>query len=336
MVHDQPDHFAGFAPSNMTPVPDEFFDTWAPRLGAAEIRVLLYIFRRTFGFKKTSDDISLRQLVHGIHRKDGSRLDHGAGVAKSAAVRAIKHLESQGFILKHRNYSRQKGDEPTTYVLRFRLDPVSSHETRGRAPREHGGVLPQNPQETEEQVAARQETVPSKEISSNRAPSKRTSRHGADHLVDRSASVIRHPTGESIPGRRTEDRMLPARQAVSEVVALSSPPPEGIGPADGEDGHGPPPDYIDAVIADSSRELGDEKGTRSNQTRARRLWRASGLSVSAYTQRLYEAQAIVRDQANVQQSRGGAIRKRMAYFFVVLDDLLRPQKGSRRQPGGET
>src|SRR5438093_644262 len=103
MPTDQSRRFAGFAPSNMTPVPDEFFDLLAPQLGEAEIRVLLYIFRRTFGFKKTSDDISLRQLVEGIRKRDGARLDHGAGVAKSAAVRAIKGLEARGIIVTQRN-----------------------------------------------------------------------------------------------------------------------------------------------------------------------------------------------------------------------------------------
>ena len=34
-----------------TPLPDEIFDEWAPQLGEAELKVLLYIVRRTPGFR---------------------------------------------------------------------------------------------------------------------------------------------------------------------------------------------------------------------------------------------------------------------------------------------
>ncbi len=57
--------FEGFDSPNGTIVPDDFFDLLAPELSEAELRVCLYIIRRTFGFKKRSDDISLRQMVEG-------------------------------------------------------------------------------------------------------------------------------------------------------------------------------------------------------------------------------------------------------------------------------
>jgi hypothetical protein len=56
--------FEGFGAPNTTPVPDVVFDVLAPDLGEAELRVLLYIIRRTFGFKKAADTISLGQMVH--------------------------------------------------------------------------------------------------------------------------------------------------------------------------------------------------------------------------------------------------------------------------------
>ena len=61
----------GFDSPNTTQVPDAFFDVVAPQLTEAELRVALYIIRRTFGFKKDSDTISLRQMVEGIVTKDG-------------------------------------------------------------------------------------------------------------------------------------------------------------------------------------------------------------------------------------------------------------------------
>ena len=38
-----------------TPLPDEIYDLWAPQLGEAELKVLLYIVRRTLGFRKATD-----------------------------------------------------------------------------------------------------------------------------------------------------------------------------------------------------------------------------------------------------------------------------------------
>ena len=63
----EPFRFSGFSSPTYTQVPDEFFDVLAPQLTENELRVLIYIIRRTFGFKKSQDDISLNQLVrvHG-------------------------------------------------------------------------------------------------------------------------------------------------------------------------------------------------------------------------------------------------------------------------------
>ena len=80
--------FAGFDSPRYTPTPDQIFDELlAPGLlTEAELRVLLYIVRRTFGWKKELDNISLSQITGGIVRRDGTRLDWGAGVAKSSRV----------------------------------------------------------------------------------------------------------------------------------------------------------------------------------------------------------------------------------------------------------
>jgi hypothetical protein len=152
-------HYEGFSTPNGTIVPDDVFDVLAPNLTEAELRVLLYIVRRTFGFKKNSDSISLKQLTEGIKAKDGRILDYGAGIAKSAAARGIKGLIEKGIITATRNRSLEKGDEPTTYSLRFKDDPVFSKRTRGGSPKEHGGVLEKNTQQTVLQQTVLQQTV---------------------------------------------------------------------------------------------------------------------------------------------------------------------------------
>jgi len=115
--------FAGFCTPNFTQVPDIFFDEIMVHLSECELKVLLYIFRRTFGFKKDSDTISLKQLVEGITTRDGRVLDHGAGVSKSSAWRGVKGLVEKKIIETEHNRSDARGDEATTYRLVFR-DPL--------------------------------------------------------------------------------------------------------------------------------------------------------------------------------------------------------------------
>ena len=141
--------FEGFTFPNTTPVPDEFFDVVAPRLGEAELRVTLYIIRRTFGFKKQSDDVSISQLCKGIIKKDGTVLDEGTGLSKPAVTKAVKSLVKKGILISERRKSKERGDEPTTYSLNIRAPyPVLSSLTRGGYSSLHGGVNELNTQQT--------------------------------------------------------------------------------------------------------------------------------------------------------------------------------------------
>jgi hypothetical protein len=99
-------------------------------LGEAELRVLLYIIRLTFGFKKAADTISLRQMVQGIVRRDGTVLDRGTGLTKSGVTKALRGLLAKGIISARQNRSTEKGNEPTSYTLRFRT-PLSTSVDKG-------------------------------------------------------------------------------------------------------------------------------------------------------------------------------------------------------------
>ena len=110
-------HFSGYAIPNTTQIPDEFLDYHMAYLSGAEVKVMLYIFRRTLGFKRYSDNISLNQLLTGIVKRDGTRLDHGTGLSKSTLLVAIKELVEKKLILVEQRQSDERGNEPTTYKL---------------------------------------------------------------------------------------------------------------------------------------------------------------------------------------------------------------------------
>ena len=112
--------FPGFQFPTTTPVPDEVFDVLMPQLSGAELKVLLYICRRTFGFKKPSDSISLHQIAHGIKTRDGRVLDGGTGLCKRHVIRALKVLEKKNIIKVTRKVDETGLNEVNTYSLNMR------------------------------------------------------------------------------------------------------------------------------------------------------------------------------------------------------------------------
>ena len=125
----QQNTYQGYVSPNYTPVPDELFDEQLPDLSGSELKVLLYIIRRTFGFKKHSDNISLNQLLNGITTKEGIVLDRGTGLTKKMLLEAIKSLVEKNLILTERRRSKEKGDEPTTYRLNIIGEPKENNHT---------------------------------------------------------------------------------------------------------------------------------------------------------------------------------------------------------------
>lgn len=91
--------FPGFPPikGNCWQYPRDM-DLWWHPLSGSEQKCLDYILRRTFGFDKNFDSISLSQFKNGIMKKDGEVLDYGTGLDKVTTLTALKALEEKGFI----------------------------------------------------------------------------------------------------------------------------------------------------------------------------------------------------------------------------------------------
>jgi phage replication O-like protein O len=109
--------FKGFRSPNYTQVPDELFDELLADVSGAELKVLLYVMRRTFGFKKGSDRISKSQLETGITRTNGQVLDRGTGLSRRAIRLAVQSLVTKNILLKKTNFSGRHGHEATEYAL---------------------------------------------------------------------------------------------------------------------------------------------------------------------------------------------------------------------------
>jgi hypothetical protein len=71
-----------------TPVPNFFFDKIMPRVPHAEFKVLLFIWRKTVGWQKDRDFVSLTQI------------ERGAGVCRDVAISGTRLCEKLGLCAK--------------------------------------------------------------------------------------------------------------------------------------------------------------------------------------------------------------------------------------------
>jgi hypothetical protein len=168
MAADNQAPFLGFQFPTTTPVPDEVFDVLMPQLSGAEVKVLLYICRRTFGFKKESDTISLHQIAHGITTRDGRVLDGGTGLCKRHVIRALKVLEKKNIIKVIRKADETGLNDVNTYSLNmhetesgvgtkcpYGSDKMLSGGVTSESP---GVVTPASPTTNRKQETVEQET----------------------------------------------------------------------------------------------------------------------------------------------------------------------------------
>jgi hypothetical protein len=95
------------------------------RLSEAELKVLLYVIRRTFGFKKDADAISMLQMEKGITKRDGTVLDTGTGMSKSSVWRGINGLVAKGILIKQTSTAENGDSDINVYSLRFQDEVVS-------------------------------------------------------------------------------------------------------------------------------------------------------------------------------------------------------------------
>lgn len=122
--------FEGIPSPNGTIVPDVVLDWIMSDLTNAEFKVLMYIIRRTLGFKKEADAISIDQICNGLVTKEGrnangtvikppQRLDRGTGLGRSTALDAIRSLREKNLIVSREQFDPKYGQQPTLYGLKM-------------------------------------------------------------------------------------------------------------------------------------------------------------------------------------------------------------------------
>lgn len=137
------------APSH-TQTPNDLFDHWIPLLNESELKTLLVIIRKTFGWHKVHDRISLSQL---------ERL---TGLSETSILGAIKSLTQKGVIKKIT--IGKIGTQQTFYELVVEensniSDPPSKW---GGPPQQVGGGTPPVSGDTKETLFTKETTATKK------------------------------------------------------------------------------------------------------------------------------------------------------------------------------
>ncbi len=126
---------------NHTQTPNDLFDHWLPLLGEGELKVLLVIIRKTFGWHKIRDNISLSQL------------EKLTGLTKTNILAAVRSLVSKGLVLKevHGN----SGFQETWYELVIE-DSNSSYQSCSDTPPSPAPIPPPVPEKDPQKKPSKQ------------------------------------------------------------------------------------------------------------------------------------------------------------------------------------
>jgi hypothetical protein len=117
-----PTKFLGFQNPTYTLIPKVVADLIMQDLSTGELRCLLYILGRTFGWKKNTDKISLSQFLHGIQTKEGIQKDFGVGLSKKTLLLSLKALEEKGIIVRKRTMTLMGDCDSTEFELKMKIE----------------------------------------------------------------------------------------------------------------------------------------------------------------------------------------------------------------------
>src|SRR3990167_2197831 len=116
--------FVGFPKpkANFSRVPHALIDALPIIDSLAEMKVVLYILRHTWGFQEYEDPkrITMDEFSNGRKRKDRTRIDNGTGMSRNAIKDGIKRALFHGFLLRE-NDGRDSGRSSYVYLLNIQV-----------------------------------------------------------------------------------------------------------------------------------------------------------------------------------------------------------------------
>lgn len=122
-----------------TPLPNALLIKLIWTRSSAAQSVVLYVLRHTYGYHETTPKaITLEEFQHGRKRRDGTRLDAGTGLSRSAVIDGLKRAAEAGLLTEEID-----AHDRARIVKRYAIAPAlgSSLATSGEQPMKPEGTL---------------------------------------------------------------------------------------------------------------------------------------------------------------------------------------------------
>jgi hypothetical protein len=276
--------------SDYSILPNIWINVCATITNLAELKIVLYIMRHTWGFQEFEELrlLTTDEFVHGRKRKDGSRMDIGTGLSTSAVKEGIARALKHGYIICEVDDS-DKGRIRKFYALKMASAAIQQEDPEIDELDSHNLTMPSQEVTMQEQIVA---------------------------------------SNEPDYGYRSKERTL-EETYTNEYEIRNTHPSENdfeniryLPPPSEREQRGKIPDFIKITLEDFSRDLGDHEHTASNIGQAYRLYEAHGGDPNTFMAVLDEAKAKARARTNIKKrnSQGGI--NRMPFFFACLRKSL--------------
>ena len=126
--------FQGFdnPEENWSKLPHALIDLFPWIQTVAELKIVLYVLRHTWGFQEYGGEgkrITLDEFSNGRKRRDGSRLDNGTGLSPNAVKAGVRAAVRHGFLIREDD-GRDAARSSHKYRLRMTGATVSEIDTQ--------------------------------------------------------------------------------------------------------------------------------------------------------------------------------------------------------------
>jgi hypothetical protein len=304
-------------------MPNTWTDITAEIDSIAELKVVEYILRHTWGYQEygLKKHITIDEFVHGRRRQDGGRMDRGTGLSERAVYDGLRKAVENGLVEEAIDDS-DRGRVKKFYSLRMRNETAVAEDPQSL----QLGVQSLHP--------PLQNLHPGPQSLQGRGAgfAPRTEKETLERNQDLSNFERPHEHIEETAQQRREPRASTSGYAgSSDFVAQRRHTPESA-PRRQTRPPGTPEEReaLAAFLGDFARELGDEAPLASTITRVLTLLQTAQLPAAQWGDVLYQARSITQErtaQIRTLAADGEASLRRknkMPYFLAVLEDLLSP------------
>jgi DNA-binding PadR family transcriptional regulator len=331
-------------------MPNSWTDITAEINNIAELKVVEYILRHTWGYQEygVKKHITIDEFVNGRRRQDGSRMDKGTGLSERAVYDGLRKAVESGLIDEETDDS-DRGRIKKSYSLRMRENRRTDEELQSLqtgVQTLHPPLQDVHPDPQTLQARGASDAPRTEKDTQEKHPLERHSSN-LEGSHDQIEGVGERPetTRQAAPPVARLNGSASGPASLKDLIArrrqVSGRPRRVRGGGDVQD-RGEERERLRPFLEDFARELGDEAPLSSTITRALNIFTAAKVPPERWSDLLYQARGLTQEHTaqirKVATAGGDQFRRKnkMPYFLATLEQLvgLRPEP-TRTVQGGD-